>query len=104
MPGNTSTDAEELMAAGSAATLSFSIPVRNMHSAFEVTQPDDAEAGALLAAAVTRKVAEGGWDAGRFIPGSDRGGGEGQAPGEGAGVAANWAPIQSISAGATRLQ
>ena len=47
MPGNTSTDAEELMAAGNAATLSFSIPVRNMHSAFEVTQPDDAEAGAL---------------------------------------------------------
>ncbi len=36
MPGNTSTDAEELMAAGEAATLSFSIPLRNMHSAFEV--------------------------------------------------------------------
>jgi len=68
MPGNTSTDAEELMAAGNAATLSFSLPVRNMHSAFEVLQPDDAEAGALLAAAVTRRVAEGGWDAGRFVP------------------------------------
>ena len=68
MPGNTSTDAEELMAAGNAATLSFSLPVRNMHSAFEVMQPDDAEAGALLAAAVTRRVAEGGWDAARFIP------------------------------------
>ena len=27
-----------------------------------------AEAGALLAAAVTRRVAEGGWDAVRFIP------------------------------------
>ena len=68
MPGSTSTDAEELMAAGSAATLSFSIPVRNMHSAFEVMQPDDAEAGALLAAAVTRRIADEGWDAGRFVP------------------------------------
>jgi putative aminopeptidase FrvX len=56
------------MAAGSAATLSFSIPVRNMHSAFEVTQPDDAEAGALLAAAVTRRLAADGWDPQRFVP------------------------------------
>jgi endoglucanase len=68
MPGNTSTDAEELMAAGNAATLSFSIPVRNMHSAFEVAQPDDAEAGALLAAAITRRLAEDGWDPQRFVP------------------------------------
>jgi endoglucanase len=68
MPGSTSTDAEELMAAGNAATLSFSIPVRNMHSAFEVMQPDDAEAGALLAAAITRRVSEGAWDAQRFVP------------------------------------
>jgi endoglucanase len=67
MPGRTSTDAEEFMAAGTAATLSFSIPVRNMHSAFEVMQPDDAEAGALLAAAVARRVAAG-WDAARFVP------------------------------------
>jgi putative aminopeptidase FrvX len=67
MPGSTSTDAEELMAAGSAATLSFSIPVRNMHSAYEVAQPDDAEAGALLAAAVARRVSEG-WEPGRFVP------------------------------------
>ena len=67
MPGNTSTDAEELMAAGQAATLSFSIPVRNMHSAFEVFQPDDAEAGALLAAAVTRRLADG-WDRERLFP------------------------------------
>jgi endoglucanase len=67
LPGNTSTDAEELMAAGTAATLSFSLPVRNMHSAFEVMQPDDAEAGARLAAAVARRVAEG-WEPGRFIP------------------------------------
>jgi endoglucanase len=68
MPGSTSTDAEELMAAGNAATLSFSLPVRNMHSAFEVMQPDDAEAGALLAAAVTRRLSEGAWDAQRFVP------------------------------------
>jgi endoglucanase len=68
MPGSTSTDAEELMAAGNAATLSFSIPVRNMHSAFEVMQPDDAEAGALLAAAVTKRLSEGAWDAQRFVP------------------------------------
>jgi putative aminopeptidase FrvX len=68
MPGSTSTDAEELMAAGNAATLSFSLPVRNMHSAFEVMQPDDAEAGALLAAAVTRRLSEGDWDAQRFVP------------------------------------
>ena len=67
LPGRTSTDAEELMASGSAATLSFSIPVRNMHSAFEVMQPDDAEAGALLAAAVARRVARE-WTAERFVP------------------------------------
>jgi len=67
MPGHTSTDAEELMASGQAATLSFSIPVRNMHSPFEVLQPDDAEAGALLAAAVTRRVAEG-WAPDDYVP------------------------------------
>jgi putative aminopeptidase FrvX len=55
------------MAAGRGATLSFSIPVRNMHSAFEVLQPDDAEAGALLAAAVTHRLSEG-WDSERFVP------------------------------------
>jgi putative aminopeptidase FrvX len=68
MPGNTSTDAEELMAAGTAATLSLSIPVRNMHSAFEVMHPDDAEAASLLAAALTRRLAADGWDAARFVP------------------------------------
>lgn len=67
MPGATSTDAEELMASGEAATLSFSLPVRNMHSAFEVMAPDDAEAGALLAAAVTRRLGEG-WDRERLVP------------------------------------
>jgi putative aminopeptidase FrvX len=67
LPGRTSTDAEELMASGSAATLSFSIPVRYMHSAFEVMQPDDAEAGARIAAAVTRRVAEG-WTPEKYVP------------------------------------
>ena len=67
IPGRTSTDAELLMSAGRTATLSFSIPVRNMHSAFEVLQPDDAEAGALLAAAITRRVAQD-WDPERFVP------------------------------------
>ncbi len=67
MPGSTSTDAEEFMASGRAATLSFSIPVRNMHSAFEVFQPDDAEAGALLAAAVARRLADG-WDREKLVP------------------------------------
>jgi endoglucanase len=67
MPGRTSTDAEELMAAGETATLSFSLPVRNMHSALEVMQPDDAEAGALLAAAVARRLA-GDWSRERLVP------------------------------------
>ena len=67
LPGRTSTDAEELMAAGTAATLSYSVPLRNMHSTLEVIQPDDAEAGALLAAAVARRVAAD-WDPERFVP------------------------------------
>ena len=67
LPGRTSTDAEELMAAGRAATLSFSIPVRYMHSPLEVMQPDDAEAGALLAAALTRRLAAD-WTPERFVP------------------------------------
>jgi putative aminopeptidase FrvX len=58
VPGATQTDAEELMAAGTAATLSLSIPVRYMHSALEVLKPEDAEAGARLAAAITRRLAE----------------------------------------------
>jgi len=67
LPGRTQTDAEELMASGRATTLSFSIPVRYMHSPLEVMQPDDAEAGALLAAALTRRLATD-WTAERFIP------------------------------------
>jgi len=67
MPGATSTDAQEFMSSGQAATLSFSLPVRNMHSAAEVMQPGDAEAGALLAAGVVRRLAEG-WERERFVP------------------------------------
>ena len=67
LPGRTSTDAEEFMASGEAATLSFSLPVRNMHSPFEVMAPDDAEAGALLAAAITRRVGQD-WQRERFVP------------------------------------
>jgi len=67
LPGRTQTDAEELMSSGRAATLSFSIPVRYMHSPLEVMQPDDAEAGALLAAAITRRLAKD-WTPERFVP------------------------------------
>ncbi|HQG55058.1 MAG TPA: M20/M25/M40 family metallo-hydrolase [Thermoleophilia bacterium] len=67
LPGRTQTDAEELMSSGKAATLSYSIPVRYMHSPLEVMQPDDAEAGALLGAAITRRLAKD-WEPGRFVP------------------------------------
>ena len=40
-PGAMSTDADEMMAAGSGVTLSLSIPVRYMHSALEVVHADD---------------------------------------------------------------
>lgn len=67
MPGATSTDAQEFMSSGQAATLSLSLPVRNMHSAAEVMQPSDAEAGALLTAGLVRRLAES-WDRERFVP------------------------------------
>ena len=68
LPGATSTDAEELMAAVQAATLSLSLPVRYMHSALEVMDPADAEAGARLTAALTRRLATE-WTPARFVPG-----------------------------------
>lgn len=67
VPGATQTDAEELMAAVHTATLSFSLPVRYMHSALEVMDPADAEAGARLAAAVARRLSEA-WEPERFLP------------------------------------
>jgi endoglucanase len=66
-PGATSTDAEELMAAGETATLSLSVPLRYMHSALEVIQPDDAEWAARLTAALTRRLAAD-WTPERFVP------------------------------------
>jgi endoglucanase len=66
-PAASSTDAHEFMASGQAATLSLSLPLRNMHSASEVIQPSDAEAGAHLAAAIVRRLADG-WERERFVP------------------------------------
>ena len=57
-PEATSTDADELMAAGRAATLSLSLPVRYMHSPFEVAHGDDLEAAARLVAALARRLGE----------------------------------------------
>ncbi len=57
-PEATSTDADELMAAGTAATLSLSFPVRYMHSPFEVAHGDDLEAAAVLVAALARRLGE----------------------------------------------
>ncbi len=52
------TDADELMAGGTAATLSLSLPVRYMHSPFEVAHLDDLEAAAHLVAALTRRLGD----------------------------------------------
>lgn len=50
--GSMMTDADELMAAGVSATLSVGLPMRYMHSAFEVTRGDDMEATVALIAAL----------------------------------------------------
>ena len=55
-PGETDTDADELMAAGTAATLTIGLPMRYMHSPFEVARLDDLEAAARLVAALARRV------------------------------------------------
>ena len=55
-PGQTDTDADELMAAGTAATLTVGLPMRYMHSPFEVANVDDLEAAARLVAALARRV------------------------------------------------
>ena len=59
-PEAMSTDADELMASGSTATLSLSLPVRYMHSPYEVAHGDDLEAAARLVAALTRRLGEAG--------------------------------------------
>ncbi|HEY5386752.1 MAG TPA: M42 family peptidase [Thermoleophilia bacterium] len=66
-PEAMSTDADELMAAGTAATLSLSFPVRYMHSPFEVAHGGDLEAVAHLVAALARRVGEAG-AAESFVP------------------------------------
>ena len=57
-PEAMSTDADELMAAGATATLSLSLPVRYMHSPFEVAHGDDLEAAARLIVALAWRVGE----------------------------------------------
>ena len=57
-PEDMQTDADELMAASGAATLSLSLPMRYMHSPFEVAKVDDLEDAALLVAALARRVGE----------------------------------------------
>ncbi len=59
-PGETETDADELMAAGTAATLTIGLPMRYMHSPFEVARVDDLEAAARLVAALARRIGAGG--------------------------------------------
>jgi endoglucanase len=53
--GRMMTDADELMAGG-AATLSLEIPLRYMHSPFEVVRGDDIEATVALIVALTREL------------------------------------------------
>ncbi len=55
-PGRTDTDADELMAAEGAATLTLGLPMRYMHSPFEVACLDDLEAAARLVAALARRI------------------------------------------------
>jgi endoglucanase len=55
-PGETETDADELMAAGTAATLTVGLPMRYMHSPFEVARLDDLEGAARLVAALARRI------------------------------------------------
>jgi endoglucanase len=66
-PADTQTDADELMAAGRGATLSIGVPIRYMHSPFEVAHLDDLEATARLVAALARQVGET-WSADAFVP------------------------------------
>lgn len=56
--GATSTDADQLMAAGRAVTLSVGIPVRYMHSPYEVADTADIEATAELIAALAARIGE----------------------------------------------
>lgn len=53
-PGQTDTDADELMASEGAVTLTVGLPMRYMHSPYEVARLDDLEATARLVAALAR--------------------------------------------------
>lgn len=57
-PAETSTDLDELMAAGESASLSLGLPMRYMHSPFEVAHVDDLEHAAALIAALAKRVGE----------------------------------------------
>jgi len=61
------TDAEELAAAGEAASLALSIPMRYVHSAAEVADASDIEATAKLIAALTGRLGEV-FEPGLFLP------------------------------------
>jgi putative aminopeptidase FrvX len=54
--GAMSTDADELMAAGTAATLSLGLPMRYMHAPFEVLRGDDLEASVSLIVALVHDL------------------------------------------------
>jgi len=56
-PGDTQTDSEELQASGAAA-VNLGLPIRYMHSPFEVVNADDLEAAAHLVSAVVRRLGE----------------------------------------------
>jgi putative aminopeptidase FrvX len=57
-PGETDTDAHEMMAAGATATLSLGMAMRYMHSPFEVASGEDIEMAARLVAALTKHIGE----------------------------------------------
>jgi len=61
------TDAEELAAAGEAASLALSIPMRYVHSAAEVADATDIEATAKLIAALAHRLGEV-FEPGMFTP------------------------------------
>jgi putative aminopeptidase FrvX len=57
-PEQTDTDADELMAAAGAATITVGLPMRYMHSPYEVACIDDLEATARLVAALARRAGD----------------------------------------------
>ena len=67
--GRLLTDAEELAAAGEAASLGLSIPLRYMHSAVEVADEGDIDETTRLIVALTRRLGEV-FEPGMFAPGA----------------------------------